>query len=74
MSDVAMQHQECGNCYYFEKFDADSGICRRYPPKQLWIDFNDDTDPGEAELMSNVFVFDWCGEWKTDKGCLDPAE
>jgi hypothetical protein len=67
MSELPVADQMCFNCLYFKKVDEHMGICRRYPPKQVHIDFNDDTDPVEAEVLSEVTEFDWCGEWKEDE-------
>jgi len=49
--------QACQNCGFFEKLDADGGVCAKYPPRAAASGGLIDT------FWPSVGNDDWCGEY-----------
>lgn len=58
--------ERCDNCYFFELFGDDEGLCRRYPPQNISKDSDADGLEAGHWLLPIVDDCGWCGEFKFD--------
>lgn len=57
---------KCGKCRFFDPMDdAFNGWCRRYAPRPIRTNFEDDDhDPDNDAYWPEVCIHDWCGEFQ----------
>lgn len=52
-----MSEPKCETCRFWYRYDAEEGICRRYPPSTYLVEM-------EAFTFPTVSTSEWCGEYQ----------
>jgi len=52
-------HQKCANCYFYDKLNASTGLCRTVAPSPA----NNAGGPLVVTWPTVQGATDWCGRW-----------